>query len=93
LHTFTDQLPLVNRKKDTLIIGSDTISSISSGVQRGILAEVTSIISEYRLKKADAVVVVTGGDCFFFEKELKSSIFANPDLVMIGLNEILDFNE
>ncbi len=93
LHTFTDKLPLVQIEKDVLMIGIDTRSSISSGVQRGILAEVKSIISEYRLKKRDAVVIITGGDCFFFEKELKSSIFANPDLVMIGLNEILDFNE
>ena len=52
-----------------------------------------SIISEYRLEKPDALAVVTGGDCFFFEKELKNSIFANPNLVLIGLNEILDFNE
>jgi hypothetical protein len=30
---------------------------------------------------------------FFFEKELKISIFADPFLVLKGLNEILDFNE
>ena len=63
-----------------------------SGVLEGILAEVRSIISDFRLQKPDLVTVVTGGDCFFFEKELKSSIFANSNLVMIGLNEILDFN-
>ena len=93
LHTFTDKLPLVHLEKDVLEIGVDTRSSISSGVQAGILSEVKSIISEYRLKKKDAIFIITGGDCFFFEKELKSSIFANPDLVLIGLNEILDFNE
>jgi type III pantothenate kinase len=92
LHTFTDKLPLVSKEKVTPIIGDDTTSSILSGVQRGILAEVRSIISEYRLQKPNAVAVITGGDSFFFEKELKNSIFANPNLVMIGLNEILDFN-
>ena len=93
LHTFTNKLPLVKKGKTTPFIGDDTNSSISSGVQQGILAEVRSIISEYRLEKPDALAVVTGGDCFFFEKELKNSIFANPNLVLIGLNEILDFNE
>ena len=93
LHTFTDKLPLGQKEKTTPIIGDDTHSSIASGVQQGILAEVKSIISEYKLRNPDTIVVVTGGDCFFFEKELKNSIFANPNLVLIGLNEILDYNE
>ena len=93
LHTFTDKLPLVQKEKTAPIIGNDTNSSISSGVQQGILAEFNSIISEYRSQKPDTVAVITGGDYFFFEKELKNGIFANPNLVLIGLNEILDFNE
>jgi type III pantothenate kinase len=93
LHTFTDKLPLVKKEKITPILGDDTTSSITSGVQRGILAEVMSIILDCRLQKPNTIAVMTGGDCFFFEKELKNSIFANPNLVMIGLNEILDFNE
>jgi type III pantothenate kinase len=93
LHTFTDKLPLVTKENTIPIIGNDTVSSILSGVQQGILAELRLIISEYRLRKPEAIAVVTGGDAFFFEKELKSSIFANLNLVMIGLNEILDFNE
>ena len=32
-------------------------------------------------------------DASFFEKELKSSIFADQFLVLKGLNEILDYNE
>lgn len=92
LHTFTDKLPLVNKEKNSPIIGEDTTSSILSGVQRGILGEIRSIISDYRIEKPNAIVLITGGDCFFFEKALKNSIFAHPNLVMIGLNEILDCN-
>ena len=92
LHTFTDKLPLVDKEKSTFMIGDDTRTSISSGVQQGILAEIKLTLSEYRLHKPDSVAVVTGGDCFFFEKELKNSIFANPNLVLVGLNTILDFN-
>ena len=93
LHTFTDQLPLVHQENTDSYIGDDTDSSIVSGVQQGILSEVKSIISEYKLKNPDTIAVVTGGDYLFFEKELKNSIFANPNLVLIGLNEILDYNE
>ncbi len=93
LHTFTDKLPLVQKENIAPIIGNDTVSSIISGVQQGILVEIKSVISDYRLRKPDTVVIITGGDLFFFEKELKNSIFANPNLVLIGLNEILDFNE
>ena len=44
-------------------------------------------------KYSDIIFILTGGDCFFFEKELKNTIFAEPNLVLIGLNEILDYNE
>mgnify|MGYP006175843589 CR=1 FL=1 len=93
LNTFTDKLPLLSLENSTPFIGNDTYSSIISGVQQGIISEVSSVISDYRSKNQDIVALVTGGDCFFFEKELKKSIFAEPNLVLVGLNEILDFNE
>ncbi len=93
LHTFTENLPLIKDENAVLFIGNDTNSSIISGVNHGILSEVDAVISEYKKENKDSIFVVTGGDCFFFEKGLKNSIFANPDLVLIGLNEILDYNE
>ena len=94
LHKFTDKLPrcdFVNSYNH--FIGDDTISSINSGVQQGIIEEITGTITNFRKENKDIVVILTGGDCFFFEKALKNTIFANPFLVMIGLNEILDYNE
>jgi len=93
LHTFTDKLPLIKSEKRGLVIGNDTRTSIISGVQQGILAEVKTIISEYKSQNTDTVFVFTGGDSFYFEKALKNSIFVIPNLVLIGLNEILDYNE
>ena len=93
LNHFTSNLPLCDFSENSMLLGNDTNSSIVSGVQQGILAEVQEIINFYEMENKDTVIVVTGGDCFFFEKELKSSIFANPFLVMEGLNEILDYNE
>ena len=93
LHQFTNQLPLCNYSSRSVLMGYDTESSIISGVQQGILAEVGEIINVYKKENKETIIAVTGGDYFFFEKELKNSIFANPFLVMEGLNEILDYNE
>ena len=51
------------------------------------------IFDDFRKENEALIVIGTGGDCFFFEKELKNSIFADPFLVLKGLNEILDYNE
>tara|TARA_B100001142_G_scaffold317190_1_gene357876 strand:- start:379 stop:1095 length:717 start_codon:yes stop_codon:yes gene_type:complete len=93
LHTFTEKLPLLSQERLVDNIGNDTDSSIISGVYQGIFSEVRDIISEYKLINPDTVILFTGGDCFSFEKELKSSIFANANLVAIGLNEILDYDK
>ena len=93
MHNFTEKLPLVTKNKIVPEIGNDTHTSILSGVQRGILAEIESAILAYRAIKPSAIILLTGGDYLYFEKELKSSIFVNSNLVLIGLNEILDFNE
>ena len=77
LHTFTDKLPLIKSKKNTLVIGNDTKTSIICGVQQGILAEVKAIISDYKSQNTDTVFVFTGGDSFYFEKELKNFIQPN----------------
>ena len=93
LNQFASNLPLCEFSESSMTIGDDTHSSIISGVQQGILAEVQEIISVHKMQNKDTIIAVTGGDCFFFEKALKSSIFANPFLVLEGLNEILDYNE
>ncbi|OYT11278.1 MAG: hypothetical protein B6I19_11755, partial [Bacteroidetes bacterium 4572_114] len=34
-----------------------------------------------------------GGDYKYFDRSLKNNIFAAPNLVLAGLNKILNFNE
>tara|TARA_B100000700_G_scaffold323840_1_gene428521 strand:+ start:152 stop:862 length:711 start_codon:yes stop_codon:yes gene_type:complete len=93
LNKFTDLLPKLSISTDSKFIGDDTNSSISSGVEQGVLSEVDSFISDLRNKHEDLIVVVTGGDTFFFENALKNSIFAEKNLVLKGLNIILQYNE
>ena len=93
LNQFTAHLPLCDIVDNCNFFGDDTISSIQSGVQNGIISEIDLLIDAFMKENKDSIVIITGGDCFFFEKALKNSIFADPFLMMKGLNVILDYNE
>ena len=92
VHTFTAKLPLVSPKANVNLIGNSTEASIQSGVVNGLLAELQGIVYWYKEKFPDLQVILCGGDAGFFENQLKASIFAVPDLVLIGLNSILIHN-
>ena len=92
LNKFTAKLPLCEKNFKNLKYGNSTLTSIQSGVQSGMIDEIDTLITEFKQENKNNVVIVTGGDCFFFEKELKNSIFVDQFLVLRGLNEILDFN-
>ena len=93
LHTFTDKLPLAPYVQQPDLTGIDTVTSIQSGVINGAVCEVNGIIEEYRQRYENLKVILTGGEMIYFEKSLKSNIFAVPNLVIIGLTQILKFNE
>lgn len=92
LNTFTGKLPLIEEREPLELIGDTTAASIISGVLNGVIAELDGIIAEYQARYTGLRVVITGGDAVYFDKKLKSNIFALPNLVLEGLNEILDWN-
>jgi type III pantothenate kinase len=92
VHTFTAKLPLVSLTESISLIGDSTESCIQSGVINGTIAELDGIIDQYSNKFDGLRVILCGGDSLFFENKLKTSIFASPDLVLIGLNSILNYN-
>lgn len=92
LHNFTAQLPLLNPETMEGFIGRNTNESIISGVQEGILAEALGRIAQYEKAFGQLTVILTGGDLAFFEKRMKKQIFALPNLVLTGLNQILKIN-
>jgi len=91
LNTFTANLPNLEKASFSLI-GSDTAASMHSGVLNGILHEMDGLIAEYQDKYPYLTVLLTGGDTNFLAKKLKSSIFANPNFLLEGLNSILIHN-
>lgn len=92
VNTFTAKLPLVQAVKAPTLIGNSTESCIQSGVILGLTEEIKGFIRLYEQEFEDLKVVLCGGDTVFFENQLKGSIFAVPELVLSGLNSILDYN-
>ena len=97
LNSFTERLPHLNEKSAFVhLIGTDTKSSIISGVVNGIVGEIKNIIERYRQKHQLLNVFFTGGDSEFINsivKFEKNGIFAVENLTMIGLNTILHYND
>ena len=92
LNNLTTNLPLLKSKKPKHIIGNTTEEAMHSGVVLGIVNEIDGVIETYNRKNKDLTVILTGGDANFLSKQLKSSIFANSNFLLEGLNYILQFN-
>lgn len=95
LHTFTGKLPLIDFDPEFQDWpGKDTQGSILSGVINGMIAEVKGMIEKYIQQYTELHLLLCGGDANFLFTRLKNSIFAHsfslePDLVLIGLNEVI----
>ncbi len=94
LNNYTQNLPLISNYSDNNFnfIGNTTINSIYSGVVNGIAFEIDGFIDIYKVKYDYLKIFLTGGNANFFENNLKNTIFANSNLILNGLNEIIDLN-
>lgn len=93
LNKFTDKLPLLSLENEVNITGNNTKSAIISGVANSILFEVKGYIDALEQKYGEIDIFFCGGDANFFVKQLKNTIFVVPNLVHVGLNEILEYND
>ena len=92
LHDYTSRLPECDATDEILTIGQTTRQAIEQGVMQGITNEIEGYISAFLLKNAKLSIIFTGGDAKSFVKRIKNAIFANCDLVIYGLNTILEYN-
>lgn len=93
LHTFTGKLPLIEPADFHGLVGRSTRDSILSGVINGITEEIRGVIALYQQRYNALAILITGGDHELLHNNLKINIFAAPNLVLTGLNEILDYND
>ncbi len=96
LHQFTHKLPLLSLDHPLSLEGSlgvDTTSAIWQGIVQGMVYEMEGYIAHLKEKYPTILIFLTGGDAFFFERRLKSSIFVSPNLLLFGLHCILQYNQ
>ncbi|AEH00431.1 type III pantothenate kinase [Lacinutrix sp. 5H-3-7-4] len=92
MHNLTANLPLLETEIPRNFIGDSTTSAMHCGVVNGVLNEIDGSIAQYQEKFSDLTVILTGGDTKMLSKQLKSSIFANSNFLLQGLNFILQYN-
>ncbi len=92
MNHFTAKLPLLKRRKLKKPFGQSTDSCMRTGAQYGAVMEMEGFIETYRNMFGNLNVILTGGDSKYFANGLKTKIFVNQNLVLIGLNKILNYN-
>ena len=92
MHEQTALLPLIEKDWNFPLVGYDTKTNLLSGVIMGMAKEIEGIVEEYEKKYSNFNVVLTGGDCTYFERLLKKKIFADPNLLYKGLYAISETN-
>ena len=92
LHDYTQKLSLQSQTGDYEMIGDSTETAIISGVQNGIIFEMNCYIYHFVKNFPQLVTILTGGDVNFFANKIEMRIFAEPNLVIIGLEKIINFN-
>ncbi|MEM9820341.1 MAG: type III pantothenate kinase [Bacteroidota bacterium] len=92
MNAFTARLPLIERGALRSLIGRDTQTAMQTGTQWGVIFEIEGFIRQYGERFGQINVILTGGSANYFAKKLKTQIFVNHHLVLIGLNKILNYN-
>lgn len=92
MHTFTAKLPKLNFIEPKDFNGESTEECMQSGVFYGIVEEAKGRINLYETQFGNTEILLSGGDCFLFEKHLKKALFAHPYLTLFGLNKIINHN-
>jgi type III pantothenate kinase len=92
MHTFTQKLPQLNFEEVKDVVGNSTRSAMLSGVFFGLVSEINGFTERYEALYGPLQVLICGGDGHLFDIHMKKGIFAAPDLVLYGLNKILDIN-
>jgi len=92
LNKFTNRLPLVSLSESFSFPGRNTADAITAGVITGVTYEINEYIRTFENKHTDFKVILAGGDSEFLKDKINHSITYMPDIVIDGLNYILEYN-
>ncbi len=94
LHRLTDRLPQVEFSFDQGAaippIGTTTADALRAGVLRGVWYEIDGYVADFRAEHPAGIIFFTGRDADFFARKIKNPIFASRNLLLKGLNYILE---
>jgi type III pantothenate kinase len=92
LNHFTGKLPLVAPSWQYTFPGSNTADAITAGVISGVLYEINEYIRTFEEKYPGIRVIFTGGDAAMLREKTIYRADYLPDIVIDGLNYILEYN-
>ena len=92
LNEFTGRLPLVARADNFTFPGRNTNDSILAGVITGVTYEINEYIRTFEKNIKDLKIFLTGGDSGFLKDKINHQFTYVPDIVIDGLNYILEYN-
>ncbi len=93
LNQATARLPLLSVEEEWSQWGENTSTAILDGVMQGVLYEIEGYIREMQNNHPNSNIFLTGGYASYFVNKLKSAIFVEPNLIMVGLNRLLEYYE
>jgi type III pantothenate kinase len=93
MHTFTGKLPLVDFIFPASVLGQNTKECLISGAYHGLIGEIEWLAQHYGTEYPNLKVLLSGGDAQLLAKRLKTNIFAEPQLLLHGLNKIASIND
>lgn len=95
LKQMTKKLPLVEAEENELIplFGKNTRDAIATGVIRGVAYEVKGYMHSLDKQVAHYRTYLTGGSAPYILNNVKRPIVHEKNLVLIGLNGILEYNK
>lgn len=92
MHHFTSRLPQIKKIESAPIIGTTTLESMSSGALHGMVHEINGWINLYENQFGNVHTVLSGGDGGLLAQHIKRPIFADPYLVLRGLNKTIELH-
>lgn len=92
LHKFTGRLPMGSTTQKITSPGKSTFEAITAGVIKGLIYEINEYIRTFEKSHSEFVVILTGGDSGYLKDKISYQVKYMPDIVIDGLNYILDYN-
>ena len=92
MHEFTSSLPRVKEiDPNADLLGIDTLTALQNGGLQGIIFEIEGYFNNLINNYSNLICIITGGSAPFLVNHLKIGNFAEPYLVLKGLNSILNY--